>query len=147
MDGCSYVVHLARGPDRVMIDGLENVLRAAVDARVRRFVHVSSVAVYGDNPSPSARWETAPAFKTGNPYGDIKLEQERLVGSYGKRFGLPFVILRPPHILGPYSHFVNAVNQTLRAGVLPILDGGVNVCNAVYIDNLIEAVLLSLARP
>lgn len=147
MDGCSCVVHLARGTDRVMIDGLENVLRAAVDRRVRRFVHVSSVAVYGEHPSPSAQWETAPAFKTGNPYGDIKLEQEKLVASYGKRFGLPFVILRPPHILGPYSHFVGAVIHRLQAGALPILEGGVNICNSVFIDNLIEAILLSLERP
>ena len=146
MDGCSLVVHLARGTDRVMTVGLENVLRAAVEAKVRRFVHVSSVAVYGDHPSPAAQWETAPASKTGSDYGDIKLEQERLVASYGRRFGLPFVILRPPHILGPYSHFVDAVSDRLQARVLPIVDGGVNVCNLVYIDNLIEAVLLSLEK-
>lgn len=146
IEGCSYVVHLARGADRVMTKGLENVLRAAVDARVSRFVHVSSVAVYGDNPPPSARSETAPARKTGNPYGDIKLEQEWLVASYGSRYGLPFVILRPPHILGPYSHFVDALNRRLQAGELPIVDGGASVCNLVYIDNLIEAICLSLER-
>ena len=146
MVGCSSVVHLARGSNPVMTTGLEHVLRAAVEARVRRFIHVSSVAVYGDNPPASARWESAPASKTGNDYGDIKLEQERLVASYGRRFGLPFVILRPPHVLGPSSHFVDALSQRLRAGALPIVDGGVNVCNLVYIDNLIEAILLSLEK-
>src|SRR5258705_2522005 len=98
MEGCSLVVHLARGSNRVMINGLENTLRATVDAQVSRFIHVSSVAVYGNNPPPSAEYETARASKTGNAYGDIMLEQERLVASYGRRFGLPFVILRPPHI-------------------------------------------------
>ena len=55
-----------------------NLLRASVAARVKRFVHVSSVAVYGDNPPAAARYETAPTRKTGNDYGDLKLEQEEL---------------------------------------------------------------------
>lgn len=147
MDGCSLVVHLARGSDDVMIQGLKNVLRAAVEARVERFVHVSSVAVYGDNPPQSARYETAVPSRTGNPYGDIKLAQEQLVATYGRKFGLPFVILRPPHIFGPRSHFVDAVVERLRNGALPIVDGGKHVCNLVYVDNLIQAVLLSLEKP
>ena len=146
VEGCSAVIHLARGSDRVMIDGLRNLLRAAVDAKVSRFIHVSSVAVYGNNPPASARYETAPAQPTHNAYGNIKLKQERLVESYGKRFGLPFVILRPPHIFGPHSHFVTDVIDRLWAGALPIVDGGANVCNLVYIDNFIEAVIRSLER-
>ena len=144
VDGCSFVVHLARGSNRVMIHGLENLLRAAVEARVGRFVHVSSVAVYGDNPPQSAESEGAAPRRTGNPYGDVKLEQEKLVESYGRRFGLPFVILRPPHITGPHSHFVSAVQARLQSGTLPIVDGGANVCNLVYIDNLVQAILLAL---
>jgi predicted dehydrogenase/nucleoside-diphosphate-sugar epimerase len=146
IDGCTYAVHLARGSDQVMINGLKNTLRAAAEAKVRRFIHVSSVAVYGHNPPPAATRETAPTRKTGSSYGDIKLEQEKLVASYGRRFGLPFVILRPPHIYGPRSHFVDAVSQRLQAGVLPILDGGLNICNLVYVDNLVDAILLSIAK-
>jgi len=41
---------------------------------------------------------------------------------------------------------VNALVEKLRAGTLPIVEGGANVCNLVYIDNLIEAILLSLNR-
>ena len=146
MDGCSFVVHLARGSKQVMIEGLKNVLRAAVDAGVSRFVHVSSVAVYGSDPPPAARFEAARPRRTGEPYGDLKLEQEELVTSYCTRVGLPFVILRPPHISGPLSHFVRAVARGLAAGTLPIVEHGANVCNLVFIDNFIEAVLLSLER-
>jgi len=145
-EGCSTIVHLARGSRSVMIDGLKNALRAAVDAKVQRFVHVSSVAVYGDNPPAAARDEAAPARRTGNDYGDLKLEQEELVAAYGRRFGLPFVILRPPHIFGPYSHFVNALVQRLKTASLPVVDGGASICNLVYIDNFIEAVLLCLEK-
>jgi hypothetical protein len=102
------------------------------------------VAVFGDNPPPAAENETAPVHRTGNPYGDVKLQQEKLVASYGRRFGLPFVILRPPHITGPYSHFLAAVRERFQSGALAIVDDGSNVCNVVYIDNLVQAILLSL---
>src|SRR2546430_11881380 len=49
------IFHLARGNDAVMRRGLENVLRAAVAHRVSRFVHISSVAVYGSQDRKSTR--------------------------------------------------------------------------------------------
>jgi predicted dehydrogenase/nucleoside-diphosphate-sugar epimerase len=146
VEGCPYVVHLARGSNAVMLKGLENLLRASVDAKVRRFVHASSVAVYGDNPSPMAQFENAPTRKTGNDYGDLKLQQEEMVAYYGRRFGLPVVILRPPFIVGPRSHFVEALTRGLQAHRIPIVEGGSNVCNMVYVDNFIEAILLALDK-
>ena len=146
VEGCPQVVHLARGSKSVMLKGLENLLRASVAGRVKRFVHASSVAVYGDNPPAAARYETAPTRKTGNDYGDLKLEQEELVAHYGKRFGLPYVILRPPFIVGPRSHFVEALIRGLAEQRIPIVEGGSNVCNMVYVDNFIEAILLALDK-
>ena len=73
MDGCDAVVHLARGDHAVMRRGLENVLRAAVMHRVSRFVHNSSVAVYGSQPPPHSVSEAA-ATRPDLPYGHTKLE-------------------------------------------------------------------------
>jgi hypothetical protein len=129
-----------------MLKGLQNVLRAAVEAQVQRFVHISSVAVYGSDPPPEARYETAIPATTTNEYGNIKLAQEQLVMKYARRHGLPFVILRPPHVYGPYSHMTITTLQKLGLGTLPVIDGGVNPCNLVYIDNLIEAIVLSLTH-
>src|SRR5262245_17964289 len=47
LDGCDAIVHLARGSTAVMRKGLENLLRAAIRHKVSRFVHMSSVTVYG----------------------------------------------------------------------------------------------------
>lgn len=146
MEGCTSVVHLAIGSDPVMRQGLRNILRASVEANVKRFVHISSVAVFGDNPPSAARYETAVTKKTANRYGNIKLDQERIVLQYGRETNLPFVILRPPLVYGPYSPFTSAVLHKLRSGNLAIVDGGMNTCNLVYIDNLVEAILLALTR-
>lgn len=144
--GCDAVVHLARGTDGVMSRGLENVLAAAHAHGVQRFVHVSSVAVYGDRPTPESRTEAATPRPGANAYGRDKLAQEARVLRYARRFGLPTVILRPPYVYGPYAHFTVSLINRLRDGTLPMVDGGQNPCNLVYVDNLVQAILLSLSQ-
>lgn len=147
LQGCDAVVHLARGDWPVMRQGLENVLRSSVHYGVSRFVHLSSVAVYGNHPPPESVSETAPAKRMDNEYGNEKLGQEHRVLRYAKRYALPVVILRPPNVYGPFSHFALGLIQKIRAGTMAIVDGGVNPCNLVYVDNLIQAILLSLSKP
>lgn len=143
--GCDAVVHLALGGKRTMRTGLENILRASVDHGVSRFVHMSSVAIYGNNPPPESVSEAAPAKRTDMEYGNEKLAQERLVLRY-KGHGLPVVILRPPNVYGPFSAFTAGLINKIRSGTMAIVDGGVNPCNLVYVDNLVQAVLLALWR-
>ena len=147
VDGCDAVVHLAIGEKGVMERGLDNLLRAAVSGGVSRFVHMSSVAVYGDHPPPESVSETAIARFTGHEYGDQKLKQERRVLKYWRRHGLPVTILRPPNVYGPYSWFSQNMLAKLRSNSMPIVDRGENPCNLVYIDNLVEAILLALWKP
>jgi nucleoside-diphosphate-sugar epimerase len=91
--------------------------------------------------------EDAPLRRTASAYGNQKLEQELLVRSYVRRKGLPAVILRPPNVYGPYSWFSLNVVRRLGDGTLPLVDDGSNPCNLVGVDNLVSAILASLARP
>jgi nucleoside-diphosphate-sugar epimerase len=147
VEGCDAVVHLARGTRAVMTAGLDNVLRAAVEHKVRRVVHVSSVAVFGDTPPPESATEEAPLRRTTSQYGNEKLEQELLVRRYVRRHGLRAVILRPPNVYGPFSWFTLNVLKRLRAGNLPIVDGGSNPCALVGVDNLVAAIFGALSQP
>jgi len=147
MDCCDAVVHLARGNDAVMQRGLDNVLRAAVAHSVSRFVHISSVAVYGSQPPAGSISEAAPAKRSDLAYGNAKLEQERRVLRYRRRHGLNVVILRPPNVYGPFGVFSVELIKAIRAHGVAIVDGGRNPCNLVYIDNLVEAIFLALWRP
>jgi nucleoside-diphosphate-sugar epimerase len=88
--------------------------------------------------------EATPARTPDNPYGQIKLWQEQHLRRFGKRHGLPYVILRPPNVYGAFSHFTQTLISRTQAGTLAIVDPGDNPCNLVYIDNLVEAILLSL---
>ena len=147
MEGCDGVVHLARGNKKVMEQGLENVLLAASAQGVSRFVHISSVAVYGNTPPPESATEAAPASRSDMEYGNVKLAQEHRVLRHARRSGLPVVILRPPNIFGPYAWFTLELLNKIRDGRMAILEEGRNPCNLVYVDNLVEAILLALWKP
>lgn len=147
VEGCDAIIHLARGDSRVMTAGLENLLEAALKHRCKRFVHVSSVAVYGNHPPPESISEDARPDPGAMQYGIEKLKQERRVLKYGRLHDLPFVILRPPNVYGPFAHFTKDLLGKIRAGRMAIVDGGQNPCNLVYVDNLIEAILLALWKP
>ena len=147
MQGCDAVIHLARGDDQVMLTGLDNVLASARDHKVSRVVHMSSVAVYGNAPPSESRHEDAVPNPGDMAYGHVKLEQERRVLRAYRAHGLPVVILRPPNVYGPYSAYTTGIIQKIRSRKMAIVDGGTNPCNLVYIDNLMEAILLSLWKP
>src|SRR5437870_7157719 len=82
MRDCDAVVHLAWGSEKVMRRGLENVLRAADKQGVRRLIHMSSVAVFGNDPPPESKFESAPLKWTSNLYSNQKLRQELRVQHY-----------------------------------------------------------------
>jgi len=110
---------------------------------VKRFVHVSTAAVYGITPPAGSESEDAPIRKTGDAYCDNKAAAERVVLRYGKR-GLPLTILRPSIVWGPYSAWSTRLMDDLHAGRVSFIDGGRGACNTTYVDNLIDAMFLSM---
>ena len=145
LEGCTHIVNCSRGDESVMIKGFKNLLDAARSARVQTFVHLSSVAVYGDPPHPQSVSEDAPTNPMMGTYGGIKLQQDRMTQSAAKA-GLPSIILCPPNIGGPYSYFFLQVLEALRKGTFVLLAGQPAVCNLVDAANLSYAIELSLDK-
>jgi nucleoside-diphosphate-sugar epimerase len=146
LEHVKIVIHLGTGYGSAIPRGTKNLLSAAFAKGVKRFIHISTTAVYGLKPIPGCEDEdTAPRF-TGNVYCDAKLRAERLVLEFGKR-GLPVVIFRPSIVYGPYSRWsVRLISELQQAKGL-LIDGGRGICNALYVDNLVDAILLALERP
>lgn len=137
----NLVVHCGLGVGRGIVEGTENLLQAAADAGVERFVHMSTAAVYGLTPKPGTETEDAPLPHTGEPYCDNKGRAERVVLRFGRR-GLPVVILRPSIVYGPYSAWSTRLIPDLKARRVSLINGGHGACNTTYVDNLIDAVFL-----
>src|SRR5690606_2554631 len=143
--GCDAVVNLAHGDDKTTKKQTTNLVDACTRAGVRRLVHVSSMAVHVPSPGvPVLTEATAPIKRWGEAYSDAKAAGEAVVTAAGTRGALETVVLRPTIVYGPYSFFVTPIAQYARAGHVSLVDGGRGLCNAVYVDDVCEAILAAL---
>jgi nucleoside-diphosphate-sugar epimerase len=145
LHGVTHVVNCSRGGDDVMLLGLKNLLAASKKHRIERFVHLGSVAVYGDPPPPESVHEAAPTVPVRGTYGWVKLQQDRMV-MRACREDLPSLILCPPNISGPHSIYLTGLVDALRAGEFALLEGGSAPCNLVDVSNLSLAIELALSN-
>lgn len=149
--GASAVIHCAAtvGPDmetarRVNVEGTRTMVEAALRARVRRYVQISTVSVYARIPEELLD-ENAPLKQEGDPYGFTKADADRVVLEAMER-GLPAVILRPGAILGLHrtSTWAVKVPQRIRDGQTKLRGDGREPIPWVQIQDLVDAVLLAL---
>ena len=147
--GCEIVFHCAYGTSGsqkhrawVNTEGTRRVLAAARTAGARRIVHLSTLMVYGHTADGDLD-ESAPRRRFGNPYSDSKLEAERIALSSG----LPVAVLQPTAVYGPYGGvWTAAVLAALKTGRQILVDGGGGCANAVYVDDLVSAMLLAAVQ-
>jgi nucleoside-diphosphate-sugar epimerase len=142
LEGCDVVVNLSRGNPMQMAATMKNILRAARQARVKKVIHLSSISIYGDNPRPESRDESAPPTPD-EVYGEAKLAQDELVLRMHRR-GLPGILLCPANIIGPYSVFILGAVANLRGGQVALVDGGRTPTNHVHVENVVEAILAAV---
>jgi nucleoside-diphosphate-sugar epimerase len=143
MGDAKIVIHCGLAPARGILSTTENTLKAAAEAGVERFVHMSTAAVHGLTPAPGSETESAPLPRTGDNYCDNKGRAEGIVSRFHRR-GLPTVILRPSIVYGPFSVWSTRLVQELRDGKVTLIDRGSGACNTGYVDNLVDAVFLAI---
>ena len=127
VDGADTVVHLVairQGHEeqfrRVMVDGTRDLLAAASDAGVRRFLHMSALG-------------TSEATKELVPYYRAKWEMEEMV----RASGVPQVIFRPSFIFGPDGGILPTFAKLARlAPVTPIIGSGRQRIQPIWADDV-----------
>lgn len=153
MEGRSLVFHCAYGTSgsqkhRAWVNrtGTERVLEAAHRAGSPRIVYLSTLMVYGRTGDGDLD-ETAPRKRFGNAYSDSKLEAEKTALQYSRSGRVPVSVLQPTAVYGPYGGVWTAAPlQTLKTGRMILIDGGSGLANAVYVDDLVSAMLLAAVR-
>ncbi len=121
------------------VDFTNTLLAASLAAGVRRFVYVSSNSVY-DLDAPVPTGEDAP-LQPISAYGRSKLEAEQLVRAWQAQ-GLDSTIVRPCVIYGPGDrHFLPLALRLARLPVLPLVNGGRNLFDLVYVRDVAELLL------
>ena len=153
VEGCDSIVNCAYGttgtPEAkhsVNVQGTRNLLEAAVEFGVGRMVHLSTVMVYGD-PFDGDLDESAKSVPYGNFYADSKLESEEATLDYAEKRDLSAVVLQPTVVYGPFAPtWTINVLRSLKAGRTILVNGGDGGCNTAYVDDLANAILLTLDR-
>jgi nucleoside-diphosphate-sugar epimerase len=126
-----------------------NLLDAAVSTgTLKRFVNVSSFAVYSnqDNPVSGTLDESSPIAQGADRWRDAytyaKICQDELVEDYGRQHGVSYVHMRPGAVYGPGKKSI-----TGRVGINPfglfLHLGGGNPIPFTYVDNCAEAMVLA----
>ncbi len=151
VQGCSVVIHAAAQvssvPSRATFEqsnvtGTRNLLRAVAEARVSRFVHLSSIAVFGLAMAGEVT-DQSPRRHSGDPYCDTKLDAEEEVFRAQREDRLPITVLRPSAVYGPGStHWSVIPIKRIKKGKMLLFNEGKGLLNYVYIDNLVDAILL-----
>lgn len=151
----THVVHLAAkvsdwGPDaafqKSIVEGTDNVVRAAVAAGVARFVHMSSVSVHRYRGHSDSDENTALDGDI-NAYARTKVAAEKLLHGYHKQLGI--AIVRPG--LMPYGpgdlHAFPQLAQTIEKKIFRLIDQGQHRFGVSYVDNLVDGIALCLSHP
>ena len=151
LDGFDTVIHTAallgaaHPLDRawaVNVLGTSRVLRASIEAKVRRFVHFSSVAAYGFD-FPDGVDETYPVHVNGDVYTDTKVNSEAVVLAAHAAGEIGVTVIRPGDVWGPGSIWVVAPIAEMRKPTgFPLPDGGNGIFSPVYIDNFVDGIVL-----
>jgi nucleoside-diphosphate-sugar epimerase len=155
-EGVSIIYHLAAGMEKSFAGAFMNSALASrnlIDAfrrygQPRRFVNVSSFAVYstlslkrGEVLDESCPIEDAPQQRF-DAYGFGKLKQEELVKEYGRKYELPYVIVRPGYVFGPGKQELSG-----RVGIgtfgFFIQVNGSNCLPLSFVDNCAEAIVVA----
>lgn len=153
-DGLRCVVHLAaitnsRAPEdeleRANVEFAGEVTKAAAQAGVRRFVFVSSLAVYGRTVPQPIVPETH--FNPANAYGRSKISAEALLRKIADESGMELVILRPPMVYGAGSKGNFSLLARLIQMGLPLPFGSAKAQRSFCsIGNLVSAIRHAMFR-
>jgi UDP-N-acetylglucosamine/UDP-N-acetylgalactosamine 4-epimerase len=125
--------------------GFLNVLVAARDAKVKRFVYASSSSVYGDHPKlPKTETETG---KPLSPYAVSKKTNELYASVFAETYKMEIIGLRYFNVFGPnqspegpYAAVIPLFMHNALAGIAPQIDGdGNQTRDFTYVENAVQA--------
>jgi len=120
--------------------GVANLLSVCREAGVKRFIHLSTTDVYGF-PDRSVD-ETAPYRYRGWPYGDTKIDGEKMVWSEARGSGLPVTVIRPANVYGVGSEsFVGEIADLIRTRSMVRVGRSPAPAGLCHVDNVVRCLI------
>lgn len=146
VEGCAAVFHLALDLESssANLAGAER-LGAACARRGVRLVFTSSYTVYG--PYPDGPLSESRPEERDSPRRSANAAAELALARLRRDRGLEAVVLQPTIVYGPFStHWTDPQARALLAGRLVLPSPGDGICNAVFVEDVVSALLLAAVK-
>jgi nucleoside-diphosphate-sugar epimerase len=153
LTGCDVVFHLAAAqheanvPDQyfrdVNVEGTRNLLQLSRDAGVGRFVHGSTIGVYGS--ALEGELDEDSETRPDNIYAVTKLEGEQVVHSFAG--SMPVTIIRISETYGPGDLRLLKLFRAIKKRSFFVIGNGRNLHQLIYVDDLVRGLLAAAEKP
>lgn len=142
----SHVDRSITGPE-IFIDtnvkGTLNLLQAAKENNIQRYLQVSTDEVYGSLGSTGYFYETTP-IAPNSPYSASKASADMLVRAYYETYKMPVLTTRCSNNYGPYQYPEKLIPffimQLLKGEKVPVYGDGLNVRDWLYVYDHCSAI-------
>lgn len=129
---------------RINLQGTEALLEAARGVKgLKRFVYLSSQAAAGPSSDDRSSVESDTPCPV-SPYGKSKLQAEKAALGYRDQFHV--TILRPCAVYGPRDTYMLELFKQISKGLIPSVGGGSMYFSFCYVNDIVQALLLSISH-
>lgn len=131
----------------VNVTALHNLLSVAVKHDIKRIVHISTGAVYGEPDNGKSK--EGDELRPNTLYGLSKMYGEECLEYYSRLHKFDFVILRFPNVYGPGNNkgvIYNFIDSIKRENKVVIFGDGEQKRNFLYVDDSVAAIISALSH-
>jgi nucleoside-diphosphate-sugar epimerase len=130
---------------KVNVQEAREFVERCCQAGVSRFVHCSSVGVYGDIENP-------PADEGSDTHPDVSYERSKLAGEgavmeFAREADYPVVVVRPAWVYGPRCPRTARLFRTIKKGRFFFVGDGKSLRHPIYIDDMLAGFELAATHP
>jgi dihydroflavonol-4-reductase len=158
MKGCDWAFNLANiytmwMPDKrayheINVEGTRNVLDCALELKVSKVIHVSTVAIWAKSGESPFNEKTPISPVQVSEYARSKYEADLIAREYHEKRGLPLVMIYPGNVLGegdnkPTGQFVGDIVR----GKQPVNAFTDTVLTFVHVRDVVEAIIKAAEKP
>ena len=148
VQGCSVVFHCAvdRSNRESNLTAIQTLIELCIRHRAR-LVHVSTFGIYEPLPEGDLTEDMEP-IHSGIPYSELKLDVEEAVLAAVGAGNLDATIVLPTIVYGPYGKSWTILPATqIASGTVVLPANGEGYCNAVYVDDVCQAIIRAAVVP
>lgn len=129
---------------RVNVKGVENLIRVLKDSKIKKFVHVSTAMVSG--VCENGKFTEKDICYPDSSYERTKYQGEKIALARANEYKIPIVIIRPTFTYGPGDPHKLKLFKLINTGFFVFPDGGRSFLHPVYVDDLVDGILLSMKK-